>query len=235
MSPILVAVSHELAEDGGGSDRLMSTACYARFLKDVVPLITNSSLILCEGFYHPTLIGRDDSRYPTLQEYLLDLPRDLSPTLGGVDFRQQQIRTAEDHDRLGERQDRWERVAKDLLRFDYGNIPTSLEAMVATLRARSPRIHVLHTPTNEQRNLAREIGSQSRKFNRLYLDELRTHARKFNRCFFVGGAVHVVAMAVKTGYRVISLVPNEELAYVLEAYLAEYYGTRHIMNARPER
>ena len=95
MSPILVAVSHELAEDGGGLDRLMSTECHARFLKEVAPLISNSSLILCEGFYHPTLIGPDDTRYHKLQKHLLDLPDGLSPTLGGVDFRQQRIRTAQ--------------------------------------------------------------------------------------------------------------------------------------------
>ena len=219
---LLVPACHQFSSVG--DDRLMAPESQQLFKQKVESLITNTSLVLCEGFQNAELVDRTHPKYHLLHDRHVVLPEHVQPIFGGFDFRQQNKKTLSDYDAEMARYDLWDDFVKEHLRTDPGQQPCSL-AEVIEIAKTPPTTRFDRTLTADEIALARWVRFNFRKFDRLYLEAMHRIGRRFKLCFFIGGAAHVVAMALKSGYPVAETVPGEELLDVLDSYLASYYWT----------
>lgn len=227
---ILAAVSHHVSE--GFGDQLMCRESAELFAEKCEPLITDASFLLGEGYDARGLIRPSDALYDRLYSDIFGLAGSAHPTLGCFDFRQREARTVAGYFGVAEREDRWQSAIGEIIDTNWRDFPDSFEETVRRVKS-PPAISFKRSPTREEKNRAREVGAQARKFDRTYLDAMRKYGRQFDVCMFIGGSSHVVAMSLqRPEYEIMDCVPPREIRDVYFAYLSTYVWTRHVMNAK---
>ena len=225
MTTSLVAITHELSE--GSNDRLMNDVCAARFKERVMPRITNRSLILCEGFNHDALVGPKHPKYDFTRNFLFgDALGSITPTFGGFDPRH--TPSAEESNMIAAMYDEWQSTVMRIIRLDTSTIriPVGVGEVVEAIRRGGPSVELDRRPTQRQVALAAAIRDTNKMFDRRYLDAIRAYSRKFDTCLFVGGASHVVSMALKRAYPIIDLTSPEDAQSIFFTCLSDRW-VRH--------
>lgn len=222
---LLVAIGHEISVDRS-DDRLLSATSAAGFAEEVVPLITDRSLLLCEGVSYSYLLSPNHKNYDDIKSHIFgDLLGPVLPTLGGFDLRQ--VHALETF----ERYEKYHRFAPERLEIESKGhvLPLSVAGVMDAVRAEILTARLSGVPTRDEIELACWTGATSRKFDRMYLDAMHKKGRQHDVCIFVGGAIHVVSMALKSGYPVIDLTrltdPNKGIA-ILTGYLIDYVWSK---------
>ncbi len=224
MKPLLVAVAHELCPDDS-SDELMSPESQAGFRRQVLPLVTNQTLILCEGFHYDQLVDPLHPRYGFIYSLFFgDTLSSTRPTFGGFDPRHQS--SQEESEAIAAKYDEWHALVMRSVRIDLRKmpIPAAISEIIKTLKAGPPPASLVCRPSPEQISLARWIEETNRTFDRQYLKAMRTHGRRYDKCIFVGGATHVVSLALKTGYPVADLTLSTDARDVFFSYLSDKWA-----------
>ncbi len=218
---VLVAIGHELVDSF--DDRLMSSACAQRFKDEVEPYITDKSLLVCEGF-KDGLVGPNHKNYDYLREKLIDLPDLVRPTFAGFDVRQSD--SIIDHQDMDERHRAWDRLVLSLILTDWQKRPSSLSEVVDMLKTEEHVAKVSRQPTDGERELARWVRLTSSKFDRHYLEGIKKNRLRFDRCFFIGGSIHVLAMVLRSNFPLVDLVPPVEVPTAYYGYHSTYTWPR---------
>ncbi len=215
----LVAVAHEL-KTLQSDNRLMSPVCMARFKNEVEPSITSKSLLVCEGFRHDKLVGPDHRDYKRLRQALLDLPASKQPTFGGFDARQSAVIL--ENEVFSRKNESWDKLALEIVQTDWQKRPSSLHEVIEMLKTEHHVAQLSRPPTNEEKELAHWMRFVSRRFDRHYLEGIKKHRYKFDSCFFIGGSIHALAMALKSGYPLVDLIPSDEVPTAYYGYHSTY-------------
>jgi hypothetical protein len=222
---LLVAVGHdkEAVARGGGGDCVMSRVIAAQFAAEVGPILTDKCLIMVEGLTSPHPLTPGDPAYPLYWSYVFrGTGLSVTPTIGGVDPRIGN--TLEEAEEMGRKLKQWCDIVLRLVRSspeEYAGSETIAER-VQLLRERKPSGELIRTPSNTERELARLVGVANRRFDRRYLEEMHKRGRRYERCIFVGGATHVMSMALKSGYPIADLIGSETAWAVHLGYLMHY-------------
>ncbi|HEY4487745.1 MAG TPA: hypothetical protein VI483_03215 [Candidatus Paceibacterota bacterium] len=215
---LLVGASHELTD--GISDRLLSPECLARFKSEIAPRVTNDSLILREGFSSRGIVRPDHRAYRVTLRDFGDAFGNTTPALIAVDPRDTTSITKSDS--MGAKYDRWEVLARQIIETDWARKPTTFLEALEWLKREPPLARLTRRLTREEIELARWVRTQHRKFDFQYSDAMRRYGPQFDFCVFVGGTIHALALAKRTGYPATYLGDECEVGEVYLAYLAEY-------------
>jgi hypothetical protein len=225
---VLAAVSHDVGE--AFDDRLMCRESAALFNEKCLPLITaDKTLVLGEG-YDAGLVRPSDPLYDMLHRDIFGFAEDLRPTIGCFDFRQREARSAAMYFEVGEREDRWQKEIGRIIDTDWHDVPDTLAEAIRRVK-NPPRAVLKYKPSRELVAEAKRVGSQSRKFDRVYLEAMRKHGRRYEVCMFIGGSSHVIAMALQSEYEVMDCVPPVEVRDAHFAYLSTYQWSRLVISA----
>ena len=217
---LIVAVSHELVPHNI-SDRLLSPGCLTRFKSEVAPRITNDSLILLEGFDSRGIVRPNHQAYRMALRDFGDALGDKTPALMAVDPRG--TVSIEKSDAMGAMYDVWEMVARHLIQTDWERKPSTFTEALEWLEQEPPPAKLARRATRDEIELARRVRTQHRKFDFRYVDAMRRYGSQFDFCVFVGGTIHALALAKKTGFPAIYLGDEGEIGEIYLAYRAEYY------------
>lgn len=219
MTTSLVAVSHEITEGKWTeNDKLMSSEVQSRFVSEVLPQLTDKSLILVEGFRDDQLIypARSNYDYNAFRSYYFgDALGSLRPTFGGFDPRY----TADDEAaaRNAQRYDQWGEIVTEVVEIEtsgLNELPSLDEIIALTPRGRA-RVTLKRRLTREERQLVRTLTKLNQEVDQAYIKAIRTHGKDYDHCIFVGGPGHVVPIAIQTGHPAINLVPIVQMGQAL--------------------
>jgi|GEM_PF-7062301 len=220
---LLVASVHALGTSAGLDD-LMNDRSYARFKEQVLPHITNKSLVLCEGILSDSPITPTHPKYDFIKKRMLGDALTVQPTLWGFDHRQSGSQE-KDQAKIA-RHDLWTRVVQQTLEYPtwkYMQVRTFAQVLELARTSSSDDVRLIETPSSEQVEVARWIRAINRKFDRLYLEGMRKHSPRYDSCVFIGGGAHVVSMALKSEHEAIDLSEaGTESTQMLMAYLVDY-------------
>ncbi len=224
---MLVAISHATSVH---HDELMSPFSRQRFVEKVVPLIDQRTLIVCEGLDYDKVVSPADRRYPILLKHMAgNALGDRRPSFFGCDFRQTGSR--EKDAAILRKMEFWEKTARRLVIADRPPRLESLADVIELVKTGAPAAALAAAPTSGEVEVARWIGAISRKFDRLNIAAMRKHGRRFDRCMFVGGAIHVVAMAQKCDFNVFDCTESADAHSIYGGYLADYNFARLFLKA----
>lgn len=223
---LLVAVRHELKplplSDHG---QVMSVACATRFIAEVAPLITDQSLVLSEGLNFASVLSPAHREYEYEKSWIFNgLLDTASPTLGGCDFRQR------DWNKVNANYTQWMAMVRRLSVHIPGGVfnAQSVLQMIEAIRSKTEGVAVELTaqPSKDEIEVAKWMDITNRKFDRVYLEAMQKRGRRHDLCVFVGGASHVISMALKSGYPVVDLTTAAadaaESWQILTGHLGDY-------------
>ncbi len=216
---ILVAVSHEVLE--GNNDALMSPEVQCRFKQKVTPLVTNKTLILCEGLNHDELIGPKHPKYDFTRSFFFnDTLGSTQPTIGGFDPRA--TTSPEVANTIASVYDEWYTIVTTSVRMERNlPVPATLLAIIKSLRLTRPHAQIARRLTLQELRVAHWIDDTSRNFDRRYLNAMKSYGPSYDKCLFVGGATHVISLALKSNHSVVDLTPQEDARGIFFSYLSD--------------
>ena len=219
----LVAVSHELDATNIEDDILLSPYCVQRARNELIPLVSDQSLLLIEGFEHKKFVPATHPDYDLLHKRERDWLGDIRPTFAGFDPRARSLHMCDETDR---RYERWEELVKEVVDTDWSTHPQSFAEARTMVQGCIPQASLKRPVSREEAELAKWILAISRKFDRLYLEALGKNGNRFDTILCVAGSAHVLSMSLRSPYQVIDLTDPCDAAHIYHAYLGDYHWSR---------
>ncbi len=203
---------------------LLSKTCRGRFQAKVAPLVTDDSILFCEGANTEGPLRSARRTYAHFENHFHFPLNGKRPAYCGFDFRQHP--DARINAMMLAAYDAWEQLVPQIFVGDFTRTADSLEEAIELLRGKHPEVMLARSPTSQEVELARWVSAKCLKFDRLYLEGMEKHGPRFDSCFFIGGATHVASLALKRDYSVISLLPEGWGTKIYYSYLAIYRWAR---------
>jgi hypothetical protein len=219
----LVAVSHELKASKEADDILMSPYCRLRATNDLLPLVTDKSLLLIEGFEHNTFVPSSHLGYDLLHNREKAWLGEIRPTFAGFDPRATSPQMC---DLCDARYQQWQKLVKEVVDTDWSVEPQSFTNVKAMLENDIPQARLNRPVSREEIELARWILTISRKFDRLYLEALGKNGNRFDTILCLVGSIHALSMSMRSSHQVIDLTEPSDAHYIYYAYLEDYHWPR---------
>jgi|GEM_PF-5055738 hypothetical protein len=185
----LLGVFHQAAgvvEPGG----MISEQGEETFCKEVLPRITDETLIVSEGASLRGVITRSHTHYRALL-------RDISPNLAASGKTPKLIYDdvlAAESAKKQQRHIQQTRIFTELCSafIELHYVPASVEDMVQVLGESERRYSLAASPTGQMRDLAKNISRITKKRNASFTDAIDRASGIADQVFFLGGAAHAV-------------------------------------------
>ncbi len=190
------------------------------FKEKIVPLVTNNTLILQEGFARETLIRPAHPLYDRALWYLQHPFGEARPVIGGFDYR-----TTGDisKDRkYMQAADLWHDLAANLFGVDYSTAPQSLAELQERVRGCQLNERLRRVPTSREVEFAKTIERGSTSFDQRYIAAMKRYQSQFDRIILIAGGAHCLSIAGKTHYSIKFMLDEEAAPELYYAYLCDY-------------
>lgn len=222
---LLAGISH-----AGDGDGFMDPPSKEAFRRRVVPLLTENSVVLSEGYFVSGLVRPGSEEYGVFVRITGIGDAVQRPLFAAVDprFTRDKKKTAT----RGRIDDEWSNFVALHMRV-FTARPTTTQEAIELIHADSVVCKTTATPTSADLQNARHVLSKSGRFDRTYRDAMRRLDGRCDICVCLTGAMHTIMLAKETGYPVERLweegtVTPDEL---IHTYVEMYAGPRLVLGA----
>lgn len=212
----LVAVEH------GASGHLVGSNMFPLIQREVVPHLTNDSVIVAEGGRGRGILHPGNPHYNTIYRQLGSIAfSGITPILHSDDALYH-FKTSEEVVADLAQFEKYQSAVSSFLSFQ--DPPTTWETLIERIRNGRHDVAVSGVLDEEWRKFAKSEVMVTTKRDNLFAKQILRHAKKARRVFFFGGILHCVSLTAKYVWPVIRYECPPE--YIKGCYTLWYITNR---------